>query len=72
VYLFSHKNLQSKIEQNVVISLLLYVRDNIVGTPITYRDEADVSTVSASEALYAVVLYTSLDQRSEDGCFLRA
>lgn len=32
VYLFSHKNLRSKIEQNVVISLLLYVRDSFVGT----------------------------------------
>ena len=33
VYLFSHKDLRSKIEQNVVISLLLYVQANLGTTP---------------------------------------
>lgn len=34
VYLFSHKDLRSKIEQNVSVSLLSYVRDNFIIVPI--------------------------------------
>jgi len=72
VYLFSHKDLRSKIEQNVVISLLLYVKDDFVNMLTDCRDEADLSTVFASEAFSSVTSHTSLGQKSEDGCFRRA
>ena len=72
VYLFSHKDLRSKIEQNVSVSLLSYVRDNFIIVPMVHCDEADLYTVSALVALSSVASHTSFGQRSEDGCFLQA
>lgn len=71
VYLFSHKHLRSKIEQNVVISLLSYVRDTIIMIFTSCHNEADSYTASVSVILPSVALRTNLGQRSEHGCFLQ-